>query len=117
LALKGVALALAWPWGCVDGLGLECSGLGLGLVLSGLVNIPDFGLLVEILFHDLQYPFHAVEKCLRLVHFLFCNKHFLKSKPRKIGPQQIPIKLFINEKHEYVLNIFYESLLHVLSKR
>ena len=38
LALKGVALA--WPWGCVYGLGLECSGLGLGLLLSGLVNIP-----------------------------------------------------------------------------
>ena len=32
LALQGVALALAWPWECSDGLGLG---------VCGLVNIPD----------------------------------------------------------------------------
>ena len=51
---SSVALALAWPWKClvfalawpwavlkVLGLGLEFSGLGLGLMTCGLINIPD----------------------------------------------------------------------------
>jgi len=35
-------LALAWPWAVLKVLGLEFSGLGLGLMTCGLINITDF---------------------------------------------------------------------------